>query len=140
MKYSNGKRAIRRHHIRRLMNNRKDYWGFKAEKKNPGQLKSVVSTPKVCSCSSCCNIRRNPWLCDNEKLTLQERRLDSVRDLLREYNQDQALDQLDLDKEWQEYIKDYQDLEEQFELQELFDAELENYLYDPEPLVSLNSL
>lgn len=39
----------------------------------------------ICSCSGCCSPRRNPWLRNKEKLTLQERRnLDMFEDDMEE--------------------------------------------------------
>lgn len=80
------KRAIRRHHRQRLKNNRKNhYWWwttdettmFKGEERNwnpqksPRQLGILVSTPCLCSCYDCTNIRNRHGR-DNRSLKEKE--------------------------------------------------------------------
>lgn len=48
-------RALRRHHTRRLKNNRKNYYGRAL--KHGSELGKVVTTPQVCSCWGCGNQR-----------------------------------------------------------------------------------
>lgn len=53
------KRAIRRHHVERLKNKRKHYYGYDSH--NPMascRLGKVVQYPKDCSCTSCGNPRK----------------------------------------------------------------------------------
>ena len=38
------------------------------------KAKLAANNRKLCSCSSCCNQRRNDWLSKKEQLTIQERR------------------------------------------------------------------
>jgi hypothetical protein len=72
------KRAQRRQDIARLKRQRKNYWGYPdkwvARHNEPPvapvpmsaeQLGKVVQTPKLCSCASCCNVRRAPNLNDS---------------------------------------------------------------------------
>lgn len=71
-------RAERRHHIERLKEARKNYWGFGRPRTigpdhmTPKQLGQVVQHPQSCSCSGCGNDRRHSW---NKAAcrTLQER-------------------------------------------------------------------
>lgn len=51
------KRALRRHHVRRLKKSRQHYWG--PATKDPGHAGKVVSTPCPCSCWMCGNPRRH---------------------------------------------------------------------------------
>ena len=78
------KRAQRRHHIRRLIAKRKDYWGTRKEDKTPGRLRMLANTPTPCSCQMCCNERSSSWLKGKEKLTVQERRLQDITVLVHE--------------------------------------------------------
>lgn len=71
-------RAERRHHIERLKEARKGYWGYGnprargPEKMDAKLLGKVVKNPQVCSCPGCGNSRRHKWF-KSECLTLQER-------------------------------------------------------------------
>ena len=67
------KRAIRRHHRARLKNKRSHHWQ-RDLRSEPKILGKVVNTPTPCSCTMCCNTRRNPWLKEHERLTRNERR------------------------------------------------------------------
>lgn len=60
------KRAIRRHHIKRLKRNRIIWWGRKLDAK---EISQVVDTPTPCSCSMCGNPRK--WFGES---TIQERK------------------------------------------------------------------
>lgn len=70
-------RAERRHHIERLKESRKHYWGYGnpraigPDKMTPKQLGKVVQNPQMCSCPACGNSRRHEWF-KGERLTLQE--------------------------------------------------------------------
>ena len=67
----NTKRAERRHHIERLKQRRRYYWGFRRDlSKAPKELAKAVDTPTPCSCWMCGNARK--WLGEE---TIQERRL-----------------------------------------------------------------
>ena len=68
------KRALRRDHVQRLKNNRKNYWGYGraygqdgTSVMSPKQLSKVVQYPKNCSCPMCGNERKH-----FHKRTLQE--------------------------------------------------------------------
>ncbi|KLV05084.1 hypothetical protein ABT56_12845 [Photobacterium aquae] len=50
------KRALRRHHIQRVKNNRKTFWGNSVNISNR-RLGICASTPCVCSC----------WMCGNQR-------------------------------------------------------------------------
>ena len=83
-------RAVRRHHIARLKQKRKHYWGYGRRVEhgessmNAMQLGKVVQYPQVCSCGGCGNARRWPWMNEAEH-TLQERRyFDQYREQLDE--------------------------------------------------------
>jgi hypothetical protein len=71
-------RAERRHHIERLKEARKHYWGYGnpraigPDKMTPKQLGKVIQHPQMCSCSGCGNQRRHSWF-KSERRTLQER-------------------------------------------------------------------
>ena len=66
------KRALRRHHYRRLKRKRKRFWyGADFAPMGPRHLGMAVTTPKVCSCWMCGNPRRY----FREK-TLQEKKAD----------------------------------------------------------------
>ncbi len=65
------KRAIRRHHRSRLKRKRRYHWGRDLINE-PKILAVAVNTPTPCSCWICCNIRRNKWLPEKERLTRQE--------------------------------------------------------------------
>ena len=72
-------RAIRRHHrerlIRRCMNYTICSWNENdTEQERYDRASRVVDNIKVCSCSMCCNSRRNDWQSKNERLTIQERK------------------------------------------------------------------
>ena len=64
------KRALRRHHRERLKRKRASYYWWWASS-DAKRLGMVVTTPCVCSCSSCGNPRRNGW---DKKHTIQERK------------------------------------------------------------------
>lgn len=49
------KRALRRHHAKRLKKNRKQHWGMPLE---PKALGRVLNTATPCSCWMCGNPRR----------------------------------------------------------------------------------
>lgn len=59
-------RAVRRHHIDRLKQKRKFYWGYRSNNWGrepnavmaPDQLGKVVQYPQACSCSGCGNQRK----------------------------------------------------------------------------------
>ncbi|WP_026186450.1 hypothetical protein [Thioalkalivibrio thiocyanodenitrificans] len=65
-------RSIRRHHVERLKNARRRFWGrdLSGERKH---LSMVVDTPCPCSCFMCGNPRRR-W----RKKTIQERRHEAI--------------------------------------------------------------
>ena len=66
------RRALRRHHYRRLKRKRERFWyGTYSAPMGPRHLGMAVATPKVCSCWMCGNPRRY----FREK-TLQERKAD----------------------------------------------------------------
>jgi len=71
------KRAIRRKHIHRLIKKRKDYWSGGA--RTP---RALANTPTPCSCQMCCNVRKSSWAKGKERLTLQERRQENIKDLV----------------------------------------------------------
>ncbi len=79
------KRALRRHHYRRLKRKRERFWyGTYSAPMGPRHLGMAIATPKVCSCWMCGNPRRY----FREK-TLQERKADlALRG--REYESDVA--------------------------------------------------
>jgi hypothetical protein len=66
-------RAERRHHIERLKETRKHYWGYgrRGEQMDPKQLARVVQHPQMCSCPGCGNARKH-FGNSKEALTLQE--------------------------------------------------------------------
>ena len=72
-------RAVRRHHIARLKQKRKNYWGYghRVEYGNAvmsaAQLGKVVQYPQACSCPGCGNARRHPGM-NYAEHTLQELR------------------------------------------------------------------
>ena len=47
---------------------------MKAKAKRIGRKTKEADHLAVCSCSMCCNGRRNEWVSNTEKLTMQERR------------------------------------------------------------------
>lgn len=60
------KSAKRRHHIERLKNNRKHYWGRDyprsiMEPLTPKQLNMVVRYPKLCGCFMCSSKKRKKF-------------------------------------------------------------------------------
>ena len=68
-------RAIRRHHIARLKNNRKSYWGY--DRRRDGQMDAkqlgkVVQYPTPCSCTMCGNPRKK--IRGKKCLTIQEQK------------------------------------------------------------------
>lgn len=70
------KRAERRHHVARLKQSRRFYWGSARDlSKCPEQLARVVDTPTPCSCWACGNARK--WRGEE---TIQERRLKQALD------------------------------------------------------------
>ena len=73
------KRAIRRKHTARLKKKRANYHT------NGRKDGRIVNTPCPCSCHMCCNERSSDWSKGKEKLTVQERRLESISDLVEEY-------------------------------------------------------
>jgi hypothetical protein len=94
-------RSVRRHHVNRLKSKRKHYWGYgrshilwtprtdlipKGRKEmDQDVLGKVVQYPAACSCPSCCNVRRYPWMNEGEGRTIQERRwLEQYREQLEE--------------------------------------------------------
>lgn len=80
MKDNHNKRALRRHHVKRLKRKRASYYWWWGEN-DPKRIGKIVNTPCMCSCSGCGNPRRQGW---DEKRTIQERKhfLDSIEDLL----------------------------------------------------------
>lgn len=80
-------RAVRRHHIARLKDSRKSYWGYNrtwGQTGNEGmsskQLGKVVQNPQQCSCMGCGNQRKYEGRPLNEQcdiITLREE-LDSL--------------------------------------------------------------
>ena len=76
------KRAERRHHIRRLIAKRKNYWGSRGGSKSPTHLRMLANTPTPCSCHMCRNARSSAWLKGKERLTIQERRLQDINSLV----------------------------------------------------------
>jgi len=72
-------RAIRRGHVQRLKNKRRFHFG-RDLRNDPVSLAKAVDTPTPCSCAMCCNIRKNKFLKDHDKLTRQEQisRLDDL--------------------------------------------------------------
>ncbi|MFK7969671.1 MAG: hypothetical protein AB8F95_04850 [Bacteroidia bacterium] len=68
------KRAVRRHHRKRLKAKRKQYWGAEHDvTHSPRKLGMLVNTPCVCSCHGCGNPRKN-W----KEETPHERRMHEV--------------------------------------------------------------
>jgi hypothetical protein len=67
-------RSERRHHIERLKETRKTYWGYgrRGETMSAAQLGRVIQHPQICSCPACGNPRRSVFY-KGERLTLQER-------------------------------------------------------------------
>ncbi len=89
-------RALRRHHRARLINRYADYdiirWRYEDDydriQKCRDQAKLLVDHIAICSCSMCRNERRNPWVNNRERLTMQERKAeDSYKDEIRELNE-----------------------------------------------------
>ncbi len=71
------KRAIRRHHRKRLKKNRRYHWGRDLINE-PKILAVAVNTPCSCSCAGCGNPRRHSW---ENPLTIQERKaLEDAKD------------------------------------------------------------
>lgn len=66
-------RAERRHHIERLKEARKTYWGYgrRGATMNPRQLGAVTQHPQSCSCLGCGNERRH-WGNSKEARKLDE--------------------------------------------------------------------
>lgn len=78
----NSKRALRRHHDKRVRNRyiqrlHKQGYSIK-EIHDTINVDRVYNNPTVCSCSMCCNERRNPWNTKRERLTIQERKAEDV--------------------------------------------------------------
>ena len=67
------KRAIRRHHYRRLINNRKSYYGGCMD--NPRHFGKAVSAPQCCS-KVCCGVPRNLYGNGRAARTMQELRFE----------------------------------------------------------------
>jgi hypothetical protein len=67
-------RSERRHHIERLKETRKTYWGYgrRGETMSAAQLGRVVQHPQSCSCTGCGNPRKH-FGNSEESLTIQER-------------------------------------------------------------------
>jgi hypothetical protein len=72
-------RSERRHHVERLKETRKTYWGFGRSRAEYGptvmnerQLGAVVQHPQTCSCFGCGNARRH-FGNGKEAKTMQER-------------------------------------------------------------------
>lgn len=71
-------RDIRRHHIERLKEKRKNYWGYGKrtehgpDKMSPKALGAVVQHPQSCSCWGCGNDRRH-FGNSKDARTIQER-------------------------------------------------------------------
>lgn len=91
-------RAQRRHDRRRLKRKRKNLWGYgtsswRGEEMPPDVSGMVVATPKNCSCPMCCNPRRSDWYKKEEKLTMQERKLECIGDLINEYYEENQMDE-----------------------------------------------
>lgn len=64
------KRSERRHHVERLKQKRRFYWGSTRDlSKFPERLARAVDTPTPCSCWACGNARK--WFGEQ---TIQERR------------------------------------------------------------------
>jgi hypothetical protein len=63
------KRALRRHHYKRLKVKRKRYWNGNMNALSPKHAGMVVSTPKICS-QHCCGNPRKWW----KERKLQEKR------------------------------------------------------------------
>ena len=58
-------RAVRRHHVERLKQKRKSYWGYNRswgregiQAMSPQQLGRIVQYPQACSCMGCGNQRK----------------------------------------------------------------------------------
>lgn len=66
------KRALRRHHYRRLQAKRKNYWFGNHTPRESGM---IATTPHPCSCLGCGNLRKH---C-NQK-TVQERRYENAEE------------------------------------------------------------
>lgn len=78
-------RALRRHHRARMLKGA--MLKIRAWEETPKDLHGRASrrfnNMKGCSCSMCCNERRNPWTKRRDRLTIQERRAeDSFKDTL----------------------------------------------------------
>lgn len=74
------KRAIRRHHIARLKNTRKNYFNA-TWRSDPKQLGRIVQYPAMCSCTMCGNERK--WF---GYRTLDEKRgFDKMKDGIDDY-------------------------------------------------------
>jgi hypothetical protein len=64
-----GNRSIRRHHVERLKQKRKGYWG--TYNKSPIVLGILVNTAAICSCWGCRNPRH---VLKKESQTIQEKK------------------------------------------------------------------
>lgn len=84
----NTKRAVRRHHRARLLERTIDRLSISWKHVDDLTLFAAkrYNNMKNCSCHMCCNERRNPWYCGEERLTLQERKAkDDYNDQMKEY-------------------------------------------------------
>ena len=71
------KRASRRMHAETLKKRYSKYSSKVTDRNDAKQIGKVFQCPQACSCSMCCNDRRNPYA-KKERLTLQERTYDDV--------------------------------------------------------------
>lgn len=79
------KRASRRMHAETLKKRYKKYSSKVTDPDDPKQIGKVFQCPAACSCTMCCNDRRNPYA-KSEKLTTQERTYpDIMNDGIAEY-------------------------------------------------------
>jgi len=74
-------RAIRRHHIERLKNNRRTHWNRVLSKEELGM---VVETPTPCSCFMCGNPRKY----FKQKTNQEKRNEDKFKNELKELTND----------------------------------------------------
>lgn len=64
-------RAVRRHHVERLKQSRKYFWG-RQRLTDPRRLGILVHTPKLCSCYGCGNQRKYKGLSISELRDLEQ--------------------------------------------------------------------
>lgn len=78
-------RALRRHHRARMfsraLKKHSEWWYEDPEGMSDADAAWILwrarrthSNMQACSCSACCNERRNPWLTKRERLTIQEKK------------------------------------------------------------------